>query len=768
MKFRKIVALAAALTQLCVFIPSIQAASVSEDTVVYSYDYTQYADANAVKAKGLTIQTTNSWGTPVNNIVVGDKTKVWWIGSAKSGYSSLTDISKVNIVSDNADAAAASENDVILFDIDYGARMSQKGSNEYAQLRFVGTNSDNTEAALATFEMNIPTNKYDGTAYFVGRESTTVPYVGVLSSATGQPGQRTNLRIAFDMKNKTYSAWYIKRAEHGATSASTDAPALLLHDVPMLCDETDDAKYPNHMYYTIKNNAGSALLAPVSMTTTILSDATVVATAKDGLTISATASDDISLPSRYLGADLVWSSDNDKVIANDGTVTRPAIGADDAVVTLTATIARGEHTDTKTFEVTVLAETFVPEVSDNGIWEIDNMQYATTADIPKDSTTEKHYFASANLSQFAEKEDVDTSNAELNGYAYAEDNSIKIVRASTVGTTGTQDTTFTKYLSSTPQHVNEDLVLEFEFERIGSPDVYIAVQALSSWKGPATVNNTKSNTLNTYGVASKAGKKTNKVTMVFNGGKKTFDTYFNGVLYKSGQAYRYTDDGTIDISRIGFTIKGATAVGDGIKLNYVRFMDKAVYGNWSFENESEITIPETVDAYTTSISLPQTGANNNKITWTSSDESVITPAGAVTHYAEEKQVTMSAVYTNIVTGETKAAGEYVVTVEKTGELTAEVAQMEDIAPLAEATVTVNAANATAASTNVDIYYAFYNEDGTLNSVIFDSNVAVPVGKNTIEKPITAPETADELKVFVWDSVMKTYAKGGCNIVAVTD
>ena len=51
-----------------------------------------------------------------------------------------------------------------------------------------------------------------------------------------------------------------------------------------------------------------------------------------------------------------WASSNTAVIAADGTVTRPAIGAGDATVTLTATISKETASDTKTFVVTVKQE----------------------------------------------------------------------------------------------------------------------------------------------------------------------------------------------------------------------------------------------------------------------------------------------------------------------------------------------------------------------------------------------------------------------------
>ncbi|MEJ3747214.1 family 43 glycosylhydrolase [Actinomycetes bacterium KLBMP 9797] len=56
------------------------------------------------------------------------------------------------------------------------------------------------------------------------------------------------------------------------------------------------------------------------------------------------------------GSTITWASSAPEVISTTGAVTRPPLGSPDANVTLTATIRRGTVTDTKNFEVTVLAD----------------------------------------------------------------------------------------------------------------------------------------------------------------------------------------------------------------------------------------------------------------------------------------------------------------------------------------------------------------------------------------------------------------------------
>jgi 5'-nucleotidase len=64
----------------------------------------------------------------------------------------------------------------------------------------------------------------------------------------------------------------------------------------------------------------------------------------------------LTLPASGLHSSVVtWSSSNTAVITNAGVVTRPAVGEDNAVVTLTATITIGDASDTKEFTARVIA-----------------------------------------------------------------------------------------------------------------------------------------------------------------------------------------------------------------------------------------------------------------------------------------------------------------------------------------------------------------------------------------------------------------------------
>jgi uncharacterized repeat protein (TIGR02059 family) len=92
-------------------------------------------------------------------------------------------------------------------------------------------------------------------------------------------------------------------------------------------------------------------------------DAAAVAAAKSGLNVTfagtetaAGVTSDVTLPTTVSGVtvdSITWSSDKPAVISNAGAVTRPV--ANETVV-LTATIVKGDTTETKEFTLTVLAQ----------------------------------------------------------------------------------------------------------------------------------------------------------------------------------------------------------------------------------------------------------------------------------------------------------------------------------------------------------------------------------------------------------------------------
>jgi len=95
----------------------------------------------------------------------------------------------------------------------------------------------------------------------------------------------------------------------------------------------------------------------------ILSDADAVSNARTALDIIYQSDDNanavteqITLPmTASNGVTVQWASDNTAAISNSGLVSRPSFTAGNTVVVMTATLSKGEATDTKIFNLTVLA-----------------------------------------------------------------------------------------------------------------------------------------------------------------------------------------------------------------------------------------------------------------------------------------------------------------------------------------------------------------------------------------------------------------------------
>ncbi|WP_232699449.1 immunoglobulin-like domain-containing protein [Brevibacillus daliensis] len=111
---------------------------------------------------------------------------------------------------------------------------------------------------------------------------------------------------------------------------------------------------------------GNAQLYPrttgdITIVSSGFTDAERVAADKAALTIgdgSGILKEDVVLPTVGVnGSTISWVSDQPAIVSPDGKVSRPKKGDPDAIVTITATLQKGESTDSKNFTITVPAET---------------------------------------------------------------------------------------------------------------------------------------------------------------------------------------------------------------------------------------------------------------------------------------------------------------------------------------------------------------------------------------------------------------------------
>lgn len=155
-----------------------------------------------------------------------------------------------------------------------------------------------------------------------------------------------------------------------AAKSLSDAKVLAKHELNNYVDAAGYTKNPAALTAAITagetaidaatttEEVDTALANAKSVIDDIESDTDLVEKAKENLDLGdlSAVTDNLTLPSTQDEATITWESSNPGVIANDGTVTRPAAGEENVVVTLTATIKVGAAEDTKVFTVTVLAE----------------------------------------------------------------------------------------------------------------------------------------------------------------------------------------------------------------------------------------------------------------------------------------------------------------------------------------------------------------------------------------------------------------------------
>ncbi|AET58933.1 hypothetical protein HPL003_10870 [Paenibacillus terrae HPL-003] len=147
-----------------------------------------------------------------------------------------------------------------------------------------------------------------------------------------------------------------------ATSYKVIRNGVTLYTGPLTQFTDSSSLPPGTALYSLQAVNVQGDSAPVEVTVNILTDAEYVAQAKAALApgfasgdSAAAVSQRLTLPLTGLNDTTVsWSSDTPDIITNDGTVTRPRYDSGDRKVKLTATITKGTASDTQTFEVTVL------------------------------------------------------------------------------------------------------------------------------------------------------------------------------------------------------------------------------------------------------------------------------------------------------------------------------------------------------------------------------------------------------------------------------
>ena len=159
--------------------------------------------------------------------------------------------------------------------------------------------------------------------------------------------------------NVTY-AWSV--SDDNETFTAIDSATAATYTIPDTADYV--GKYIKVTVIGEDDSTASKVTTALTKSATLIAaeNAQKVADAKKALTISTApikTADSLSLPATLGDCAISWASDNESIIAPDGTVTLP--DSNIVTVTLTATITCGAASDTKAFSVDVWSENIEPE-----------------------------------------------------------------------------------------------------------------------------------------------------------------------------------------------------------------------------------------------------------------------------------------------------------------------------------------------------------------------------------------------------------------------
>ncbi|WP_204313966.1 MULTISPECIES: beta-1,3-specific beta-L-arabinofuranosidase [Bifidobacterium] len=227
--------------------------------------------------------------------------------------------------------------------------------------------------------------KYNDNGWYLSSNSDSKPLVlsvgvGANGAGSGQPlefnlsGSRadifpantwTHVMVTFDAKTKT-AKFYINGEGRTATAGNTTSAGTIAAD--------DTTKYIGWNGTHASGGQLTGSLDDVKLWSTVATTADVEREAKIGVKdfsaekLAQAALDNVNITSKATanltfnadaanGSALTYVSDNQDVVSNDGVVTRPAVGEKDATAKITVTSSYGSAAVSKTFTVTVPAQT---------------------------------------------------------------------------------------------------------------------------------------------------------------------------------------------------------------------------------------------------------------------------------------------------------------------------------------------------------------------------------------------------------------------------
>nr|WP_240548402.1 immunoglobulin-like domain-containing protein [Paenibacillus lignilyticus] len=351
---------------------------------------------------------------------------------------------------------------------------------------------------------------------------------------------------------------------------------------------------------------------------------------------AASVTQSVTLPTAgLLGTTVTWSSSDASVIGATGVVTRPIYGAGDATVTLTATIARGGVSQTKTFILTVqkMAQTDAEAVSEaKSALEVGYGGTDTSASVTEAVTLTATGLSGTTVSWSSDDTAIDAATGAVTRPAY-----------------GSGDATVTLTATIKKNAVSETKTFTLTVLELAQTDE----QAVSAAKTALVVG---------YNGSDTAASVTQAVTLPGTG--------LNGVTITWS-----SDDTSVDATT-GAVTRPAFATGDvtvtltaTIKKNaasetktFTLTVTKLAQTDEEAVSADKLALEvgygggDTATSVTQAVTLPATGLNGTTVTWSSDNVAIDAATGIVTRPAYgsgDATVTLTATIKKNAVSETK-------------------------------------------------------------------------------------------------------------------
>ncbi|WP_440906353.1 LamG-like jellyroll fold domain-containing protein (plasmid) [Catenovulum sp. SX2] len=383
--------------------------------------------------------------------------------------------------------------------------------------------------------------------------------------------------------------------------------------------------------------------------------AEVISAITDSLTFkSTTTASAIELPTRATRAAAIqWHSSHPEVIGVDGSVTRPAVGQEDAVVTLTATIeVNGEQVE-KQFVITVKARSVYNRVAQ---FEFENNLTDSFGDFANATTTgDKIYIPGGSASY----------TTGINGQALLLD-----------GTNGVllPNNLISNYEYTVSFWINPNQITGFTpaFFAAAATDAWLSFLPQGwdgntmLWSGTAWFDGTTGERISTNQWTHMAFSVSNGLVKVYLNGEEKYSGSTIADLFSNNEGtfalgVNYWDlpfDGLID----QLSIYDAT-----LSLNEIIALDINQLTNSQLLDQVAGSINlGNLNAVTDNLSLPLTGEFTSSISWQTSDSSSITAEGVVTRPQVGQADAVVTLTATIAIGGEQTTREFSVTVKSLG------------------------------------------------------------------------------------------------------